>query len=294
MLAMFSRVAILGLGLMGGSLALALRDAGVGAYVVGYDRIPEIALRARERGMVEGVGLSVADAVRGAELVVLASPVRAERELLELAARHLAVGAIVTDVGSTKGAVTRWAEELLPPSAYFVGGHPMAGREFSGLDACDATLYRGAVWCLTPTSHTDSGAVQRVCSLIAALGASPLLLDPERHDQLMAGVSHLPLLVAAGLVRTLASDAGWADLMLLAAGGFRDTTRVASGDPRMARDICLTNRDAILRWLDAYLATLEELRGVVAATEADNGAQVERFFGEAREAREEWLRLRGQ
>lgn len=291
---MFSRVAILGLGLMGGSLALALRDAGVSECVVGYDRTPETALRAKERGIVDVACLSVAEAVGGADLVVLASPVVAERELLEHVASHLAAGAIVTDLGSTKRAVAGWAEQLLPPSAHFVGGHPLAGRELSGLDACDATLFRGAIWCLTPTAHTDSDVVRRVSSMIVALGASPLLLDPERHDQLIAGVSHLPILVAASLVRTLASDAGWDDLMPLASGGFRDTTRVASGDPRMARDICLTNHDEILRWLDAYLGTLHALRGVVAAAEADGGDSVERFFGEAREAREEWLRLRGQ
>ncbi|HEX8037304.1 MAG TPA: prephenate dehydrogenase dimerization domain-containing protein, partial [Ktedonobacterales bacterium] len=123
--------------------------------------------------------------------------------------------------------------------------------------------------------------------------ASAVLLDPERHDHLVAGVSHLPILVAAGLVRMLASDAGWAELALLAAGGFRDATRIASGDPRMARDICLTNRDEIVRWLDAYLAILHELRGMVAAGEADGGATIEAFFREAREAREDWLRRRG-
>lgn len=292
--AMFSRVAILGLGLMGGSLALALRDAGVAMRVVGYDRTPEVATRACTRGMVDEASFSVAEAVGGADLVVLAVPVVTERALLEQAIPHLTAGAIVTDLGSTKRAVVSWAEELLPPDVHFVGGHPMAGRELSGLDASDATLYRGAVWCLTPTPQADRAAVQRLSSLIATLGASPVLLDADRHDYLIAGVSHLPILAAAGLVRTLARDAGWADLMLLAAGGFRDTTRVASGDPRMARDICLTNRDEILRWLDVYLATLQELRGMVAATEADAGARIEAFFAEAREAREDWLRKHGQ
>lgn len=294
MAAMFSRVAILGLGLMGGSLALALRDAGVVEQIAGYDRTPATAIHARERGMVDQACFSVAEAVTDADLIVLATPVLAERALLEQAAPHLRAGAIVSDLGSTKRVVVGWAGELLPTVARFVGGHPMAGRELSGLDASDATLYRGAVWCLTPTPQADPEAVHRLSSLITALGASPLLLDPERHDRLIAGVSHLPILVAAGLVRTLASDAGWADLLPLAAGGFRDTTRVASGDPRMARDICLTNRDEILLWLDAYLATLHELRDVVAAAGVDDGATIETFFGEARTAREDWLRKRGQ
>jgi prephenate dehydrogenase len=292
MAAMFSRGAILGLGLMGGSLTLALRDAGVVEQIAGYDHTPEIAGQARERGMVDQACGSVADAVRGADLVVLAVPVLAERALLEQAAPHLTPGAIVTDLGSTKRMVVGWAGELLPASVRFVGGHPMAGRELSGLDASDATLYRDAVWCLTPTAQSDPEAVQRLSSLIEAVGASPLLLDPERHDHLVAGVSHLPILVAAGLVRVLASDAGWAELALLAAGGLRDTTRVASGDPRMARDICLTNRDEIVRWLDEYLATLHKLRDMVAAEEVDGGTAVEAFFREAREVREDWLRTR--
>lgn len=293
MVAMFSRVAILGLGLMGGSLALALRDAGVVEQIVGYDRVPATTTRARERGMLDQACASVEEAVREADLVVLAAPVLAERALLEQAAPHLTAGTIVTDLGSTKRAVVGWAEEVLPGAAHFVGGHPMAGREHSGLDASDATLFRGAVWCLTPTPMSDADAVQRLLSLITSLGASPLLLDPARHDHLLAGVSHLPILVAAGLVRTVASDGDWADLALLAAGGFRDTTRVASGDPRMARDICLTNRDEIVRWLGAYIATLQQLRDVVAAGAADDG-DIETFFREAREAREDWLRKRGQ
>ncbi|MGZ6391026.1 MAG: prephenate dehydrogenase [Ktedonobacterales bacterium] len=289
----FSRVAILGLGLMGGSLALALRNAGVAEQIAGYDRTPEVAVRASERGMVDEACVAVAEAVREADLVVLAAPVLAERALLEQAAPHLTPGAVVTDLGSTKRVVVGWAEELLLVPAHFVGGHPMAGRELSGLDASDATLYHGAVWCLTPTPQTDPEVVRRLSSLITAVGASPLLLDPERHDHLIAGVSHLSILVAAGLVRTLASDGGWAELALLAAGGFRDTTRIASGDPRMARDICLTNRDEIVRWVDAYLATLHQLRDMVAAEEADGGATIEAHFREAREVREDWLRTRG-
>lgn len=291
---MFSRVAILGLGLMGGSLALALRAAGVVERVAGYDCVPDVAERAGERGVVDEACDSVAGAAGGADLVVLAAPVLAARGLLEQVAPHLTAGAIVTDLGSTKRTIVDWAGELLPPAAHFVGGHPMAGRELSGLDASDATLYQGAVWCLTPTPQTYQDAVQRLSHLIATLGASPLLLDPERHDHLVAGVSHLPMIVAAGLMRTLASDASWADLMLVAAGGFRDTTRIASGDPRMTRDICLTNRDEILHWVDAYLTVLHQLRTLVAAAEEDDGVGVEAYFREAREAREEWLRLRGR
>lgn len=291
-MSMFSRVAILGLGLMGGSLALALRDAGMADQIAGYDHVSAITTRAHERGMIDQACAVVEEAVREADLVVLAAPVMAERALLEEVASHLTAGAIVTDLGSTKRAVAGWAEELLPDPARFVGGHPMAGRELSGLDASDAMLFRGAVWCLTPTPMSDPDVVQVLSGLVSALGASPLLLDPERHDHLLAGVSHLPILAAASLVHTVASDAGWADLAVLAAGGFRDTTRVASGDSRMARDICLTNRDEIVRWLGAYIATLHQLRDVVAAGAAD-GADIEAFFREAREAREDWLRKRG-
>ena len=262
---LFTRAAILGLGLMGGSLGLALRDAQAAGGVIGYDVAPDVAARARERGVVDEIASSPEEAVAAADLVVLAAPVLAERELLRTIASHVAPGALVTDLGSTKERVVAWAAELLSDSSRFVGGHPMTGRERSGIDAATSDLYRDAVWCLTPAATTDPGALARLQALVLRLGAMPRVMDPGRHDWLVAGVSHLPLVAASALVRTLGESGDWPELGTLAAGGFRDTTRVAAGSPIMARDICLSNGPAIIAWLDAYIARLTRLRERIAA-----------------------------
>jgi prephenate dehydrogenase len=283
---LFRRAAILGLGLMGGSLALALRAHGAAESVAGCDALAGRAERARERGAIDVTTASPAEAVREADLVVLAVPVGATCDLLAAIAPALAPHALVTDLGSTKRAVCAWAEALLPDPGRFVGGHPMAGREQSGIEAAVADLFAGAIWCLTPAATTDPAALGRAEALARALGARPLVLDPDRHDTLVAAISHLPMVAAAALVETVAADPAWPEAAPLAAGGFRDTTRVASGSPAMARDICLTNGPAILAWLDAYQEALNRLRAAIAAGDAE---AIERMFAQSREARDTWL-----
>src|SRR5262249_19103295 len=198
----FERVAILGLGLMGASLGLALRASGLAETVAGYDAAAGVAQRAYKRGAVDAAHATVAASVAGAELVVLAAPVLALRELLLALAGHVAPNAVITDVGSTKAQVVAWAEELLPEPERFVGGHPMTGRERSGVEAADPGLYRGCVWCLTPTGHTAETALRRVEGLVTALDASSCMLEPAQHDAAVAAVSHLPLVAAAALTLT--------------------------------------------------------------------------------------------
>lgn len=286
----WASVGILGLGLMGASLGMALRRAGLVAPggLAGYDAAPRAAERARERGAIERACATAAEAAAGAELVVLAAPVLATRELLDAIAPHLAADAIVSDLGSTKAAVAGWARELLPHPGRFVPAHPMAGRERSGVEAAEPELYAGCVWCLTPDEQTDPDALARLRGTIEALGARPLLLTAEKHDAAVAAISHLPLLAAAALTLAAGESPEWPLASQLAAGGFRDTTRVASGEPRMARDICLTNRQPILAALDAYLDHLQRLRALVAAGDP----AVERTFASARRVREEWGRWR--
>jgi prephenate dehydrogenase len=284
----FERVAIVGLGLMGTSLGMALRAGEIARAVVGYDAGEGIAVRARERGAVDVACEGVGEAVRGSDLVVLAAPPLALRELFAAIGPLLAGGAVVTDVASTKGMVVGWAEELLPEPGRFVGGHPMAGREASGVEAADGTLYGGCAWCLTPTARTEGEAVRRVEGVVTALGARPLVLDAGVHDAAVAAISHVPLVAATALTLAATNDATWAVAAKLAAGGFRDTTRVASGDPRMARDICRTNAPAILARLDAYIGELAELRNRIAG----ESVELEARFAEARDRREAWLRAR--
>jgi len=287
---LFRRAAILGLGLLGGSLGLALHANGVAERVTGYDALPGRAERARERGALDLAAASPAGAIRAADLVVLAVPVGATRALLEAIAVSLAPRALVTDLGSTKRAVCSWAEALLPDPNRFIGGHPMAGGEQSGIEAAASELFAGAVWCLTPTAATDPAAVADAAGLVRALGARPLVVDAGRHDMLVAAISHLPLVAAAALMETVTADPTWTEAARLAAGGFRDTTRVASGDPVMARDICLTNGPALLAWLDAYQEALGRLRAAIAVGDA---AAIEDAFARARAAREAWRRGQG-
>lgn len=282
------RVAILGLGLMGGSLGLGLKRAWPAAMVAGYDVTPGVVARARARGAIDSPCASVADAIRGADLIVVAAPTLAAEGLLrEIGARWatLAPGAVVTDLCSVKRPVVAWARALLGEPARFAGGHPMAGSERAGIDGADASLFLGARWVVTPEPETASDALERVEALARALGAHPLALDATSHDEAVAGASHLPLAVAVALVGALAEDPGWPLVASLAAGGYRDTTRVAAGDPIMGRDILLANREPVLARLDAFAASLERLRTAVVG---GDGAAIEALLRAASDARRAW------
>jgi prephenate dehydrogenase len=279
------RVAILGLGLMGASLGIALRERGEARTVVGFDVDSGVTKRAYECGAIDVACASVGDAVRGSNLVVLATPLLAMRDLLAEIAPLLAETTIVTDLGSAKTAVVSWAESLLKRPGQFVAGHPMTGTEQSGLEAANGDLYDGCVWCLTPTDRTSTHALHRVARVVEAIGAHPRILAAEAHDRAVALVSHLPLLAASALTLTVEQSPDGADALSLAAGGYRDTTRVASGSPRMARDICLANAGPLTASLDAYLGALQTLRIQV----AEQSAAIEATFEAARATRNRWL-----
>jgi prephenate dehydrogenase len=284
----FARVAILGLGLMGASFGMALRTAGVGRLVVGYDLEPCVAEHARERGAIHLACADVSQAVLEAGLIVLAAPIRVAPELLAAIAPYLAPGAVVTDLCSVKAQIVACAEHILPDSSCFIGGHPMTGSERSGVEAAHADLYTGCVWPLTPTERTAPEAIARLSWMIGRLGATPLLLDPVEHDAAVALISHLPRIVASGLVLAAAQSASWPVARGLAAAGFRDTTRVASGDPGMLADICSANTSALLTGLDAYLEIIRSLRERI----AQGDTTLEDTFSDARRARNDWLSAR--
>ncbi|MCZ7575758.1 MAG: prephenate dehydrogenase/arogenate dehydrogenase family protein [Dehalococcoidia bacterium] len=185
----------------------------------------------------------------GAGLVILAVPVVAARQILQDIGRYLEPGVVITDACSTKSDIMRWAQEYLPESANFVGGHPMAGKEKSGPSAASADLFKDATWAITPSPRADEKAVGVVLGLVETLGAIPLYIDSAEHDQYAAAVSHVPLLLSVALFRMVRDSQGWEDASLLAGPGFRDLTRLASGDPVMSRDIMFTNREAILHWI---------------------------------------------
>ena len=285
-----SRVAIIGLGLMGGSMGLALRAAGGGERLVdavsGYDSAPGVAARAMARGALDHACASLDEAARDADLLVIATPTRAAEDVLRALAGSLAPGAVVTDLCSVKGPLVALAESLGPAMARrYVGGHPMAGMERAGIEAATVGLYRGAHWALTPTTATNPDALARVRALVAALGAEAVEMDAQAHDSAVAGISHLPLALAVALTRALAEGADWPTLAALAAGGYRDATRVAAGDPIMGRDMLLANREALLARLDAFSASLAALRAALARGDT---AEVEAALRAAQRERLAW------
>ena len=280
---MFDTVAIAGVGLIGGSLGMALRERGLARRVIGLARRDATIAEALSVGAIDEGSLEP-EAVREAELVVLAPPVLTIPPLVEALAPHLAPGAIVTDVGSTKAALMRCLEELVPPHADIVGGHPMAGSERGGVLAGRADLFEGAIWVLTRSPRTRPESLVRLTRLVQALGARPVEMEPELHDDAVARISHLPHVVAAALASAACAGEIESELLrLLVAGGFRDTTRIASSPPEMWRDICLTNRDAILAALSDLEGSLGAFR---AALEGQDGAALYEAFAHGKEARD--------
>jgi prephenate dehydrogenase len=263
-------VAVIGAGLIGGSIALACRGAGVERVVI-TDLDPAVRERARERGLADEVADDVATAVADADLVVAAIPTPAVAEVLALAAAHAPTTALLTDASSLKRQVTGDVEARLrgmgvDPGRY-VGGHPMAGSERSGPEAADGTLFQGATWVLTPTTATRDATLHAVSALLRRFGARVLALSPERHDQLVAIVSHLPQVAASALAAVAADavEASGETVLAVAGGGFRDTTRIAASDPELWLPILGGNRAAVLAALDHYRDRLDGLRAAIAA-----------------------------
>lgn len=279
---------IIGLGMIGTSLGLALRRLPSPPRVIGTDSQFDAAQRAGRLKAVDRAERRLEDAVSGSDLVIIATPVGAVREVLQTIAPVLTQGSVVTDTGSTKRHVVYSAGELLPSTIAFVGGHPMAGRLTSGVAEPDATLFAGTVYCLTPLSSTPPDAVSAVANMVQQIGAQPYFLDPEEHDGLVAGISHLPYVVSATLMRVLASQQGWREMSVLAAGGFDSVTRLAAHDPDMFADIVKSNSDNVSRQLSLLIDALTSTRDRLAAGETD-------LLGELRAAnslRVEWERQR--
>ncbi len=283
---MIERLVIVGVGLIGGSFALALRQAGQVRHIVGVGRSQANLRTALERGVIDEIADSAASAVRGADLVLLALPVGAMPALLREIAPHLSSDCIVTDAGSTKQDVVAAAKAgLAEKFKQFVPGHPIAGAENSGVTAARADLYRGRQVVLTPLAENAAAMVERVAALWQACGAGVAQMNPEAHDRIFAAVSHLPHLAAFALVDDLAGRSEADTYFRYAGSGFRDFTRIAGSHPEMWRDIALANREAVLAELEAYIAELEQIRGLLARGDA---AGLEAIFQRASHARNNW------
>ncbi len=278
------RLALVGVGLVGGSLALALRRAGMATNIVGYDRDPAALERASLLGVIDTAADSAREAAERADLVVIAVPVRAIGAVLRDVGPALGPQAVVTDVGSTKADVVAIArQELRERFPRFVPGHPIAGRETSGVDAATADLFKGARVVLTPVVETAPDAVEVARACWEAAGARVALLADADHDRIFAAVSHLPHLLAFALVSEITARGNSAELFGFTGGGFRDFTRIAASSPEMWRDIALQNRVALLEELDRYAARVAVFRDLV---DRGDGPGLQRLMSEARASRQ--------
>lgn len=258
------RLTLAGVGLINGSLALALKEAGAVAEVVGLGRNPERLQGARDAGIIDRAESDPGSALAGSEMVVVGVPMSAVRGVLDWIAPRLPADTIVTDVGSTKASVVEDADATLGPDfPRFVPAHPIAGTEHNGYEAAFASLFRGRRVVLTPTAATEAAATAKVRALWEACGSRVIEMSVAHHDRMLAATSHLPHLLAYGLVDTLARWDESGEVFEYAAGGFRDFTRIASSDPLMWRDICFANRSALLETLEHYRADLENLTSLI-------------------------------
>lgn len=264
----FQRLVIDGVGLLGGSLGMSLKRLGLARTVVGLGRSPERLERARDLGALDEGQTDPAAALAGADALVLAVPPRRICERLEELAPLIPPGAFVTDVGSVKARIVETAERVLPVSTLFIGSHPMAGSEKSGVEFARPNFYQGSACILTPTARTRPEALALAREMWEALGSRIVVAEPARHDTLLAGVSHLPHLAAAALMQALRRKLGDpAEMSPVAGGGLRDTTRIAASDPALWKEIFTENAPALLETLDAYLAVLQEWRAALAGAE---------------------------
>ena len=284
---MAQQVTIVGLGLIGGSIGLALkqwsRENDSGLTIVGFDGEVSRQNQAKKMGAIDKSEWTLTKAVENADIVILSTPVQAMKQIMEDIADDLKSGAVVTDTGSTKVDIANWSQ-VLPSTVSFVGGHPMAGKSES-LDAANADLFNGATWVVSPSVSANEEAIRNVLGIVAAVGAESYFVDPAEHDSYVAAVSHLPFVTAAALIRAITTDPSWRDMRSLASSGLRDTTRLALGNPEMHRDIAITNRESIARWIDRYIDSLLEVKALVSDASEDGEKKLFELLEQAQDDR---------
>ncbi len=278
-------IAIVGLGLIGGSIGL--RVKGQGSRVIGIPRREETIDQAKMRGAIDEGSLDISK-VSEADIIFICTPINLIIPKLKEITPHLKKGAVVSDVGSSKAEIVREAQALMPKGTYFVGGHPMAGSEKVKLVSADANLFEGAAWILTQTSKTSQKALQKLEELISDMGADVLVLDPKLHDLTVAGISHMPLAIAAALVGTVEeAKEGKEEMQKCASSGFRDTTRIASGDPELGVDMFITNKKAVLSQIKTFKSSLSNLEKAI---KEGNKEQISALLKKAKDFRDELFR----
>jgi prephenate dehydrogenase len=273
----FNRVTVLGVGLIGASFALAMKKRKLCGSVIGFGRKEPNLIRAKERGIIDSFELDPGTASSGSDLIVFALPVGSFAETARRLAGSLKEGAIVTDVGSVKGGLVYEMEEILSRRASFVGAHPIAGGESSGIETADADLFEGQRSIITPTEKTDGAAMDLIAGLWRSLGTQVVTMGPEEHDKVLGAVSHFPHVVAYEMVNAV--DEIDESYLRYCGRGFRDITRIASSSPELWRDICMFNRENLVSFLDLFIGRLEEVKTYIAGADA---ASVEQEFRKAK------------
>ncbi len=280
---LFNNVTIIGVGLIGGSLAKVLKAKNLAGRITGAGRSRTTLERALRIGVIDHIGQGSAHAVEDADVVVLASPVGTFGAIIREIASRLKPGAIVTDVGSVKGALIREFEDAIPAQVHFVPAHPIAGREKSGVTESTDTLFQGRRCILTPTARTDQKALDAVREMWKAAGAEVTLMDADLHDKVFAAVSHLPHVAAFALMSAVADlHTGTNDYLQFSGAGFRDFTRIAASSPEMWRDICLMNGDNLVQMIDRYISSLNRFKR---DTAANDGNRLEKHLKMASDVR---------
>ena len=280
-----NKVCIVGVGLIGGSLAKAMIRSKQATHVVGFGRDAQRLQAAQKSGVITGYSTDMKEALDGADMVVIATPVGSFESILKSIRLHVDASTVITDVGSTKASVIKVVESVfgsLPSN--FVPAHPIAGKEKSGFEASDSDLFVGRKVIITPTESSSAKAVEAVKNIWQAAGATVDMMSAASHDELLGMTSHLPHMLAFSIMNYLISQNPSAGLY--AAGGFRDFSRIASGDPIMWRDICLNNKEAIVKHIKGYRDTLDNLIDVI---EDENTTAIEALFRDAKSTRDRWL-----
>jgi prephenate dehydrogenase len=266
----FNKVTIIGVGLIGGSLAKVLKGKKLAKEITGAGRGRKTLELALSIGVIDRMGQVLSQAVEDADLVVLASPVGAFERIVAEVASKLKKGAILTDVGSVKGSLVKRIEAALPSGVHYVPGHPIAGKEKHGVAEASEALFRGAKCILTPTTKTDSKALEAVKALWSAAGANVVLMDADAHDHIFAAVSHLPHAAAFAMVNTVAEFSSGSDNYISFSGaGFRDFTRIAASSPEMWRDVCLLNGKNIIEMIEQFQLALDNIKNAIERRDAD-------------------------
>ncbi len=283
------RISIVGLGLIGGSIGLALRQGGVASSVIGHDRDRFANSEAKKLGAVDRVEWNLISACEGSDVIILATPVGAIEATLEAIGPYLRPGCVVMDTASLKQPVLAWAAQHLPEQVHFVGGDPILSatvRGQGGLEAARADLFQGGLFCLVPPVTTDSDAVKLAADLVSLLGAKPFFLDVEEHDGLLAAVEHVPMLLALAMIETLIRQPSWRELRKVAGPAFEASTQLITPSSVGYSDLFALNRGNVVHWIDEFSASLDSIRGALG--EEDKGALVDRFLT-AQEERQKWL-----